>query len=762
MLITKLAREKTSLLAIAAALGPIALIGPSYAQSNNDGAGPAIRDEIVVTTQRREQSQQDVPITVNTLGGDDLKEQSINYTVDLAQKVPGLVLTPVASFAFPYLRGVGTDQQTVGLEPSVATHIDGVYFPRVASAMTELYDISRIEVIKGPQGTLFGRNATGGVVHVITQKPEDDFGAYVDFTAGNHGRIRVESAINIPLAEDVAAFRLSGVYHDDNGYSKNVFLDIDEDDTHIYALRGQLAVNPSDNFEIRFFGDYAKDESGRGGASHPTDPLAQNVALGVPGGDISTDIRTNFRDIDQTSDIEEWGAGAEINIDLGWANAKSLTSFRELEHRVNVDFDLTALNFGGFSDALEKSENWMQEFQLTSSADSSLDWLLGVFLFGEDVRQDYYFPFASSVFAANPAGPAVVPGGLYDAGTSDTTMVDTFSWAIFGQTTIPLTDKLSTTLGARYSKDRRDVDYNLFLLNIPTPLTGPELIANRPGLGASLIADSPSDDYSAFTPRAGLEYDVNDDVMLFFSASRGFKAGGFNGILFGAGTELESVQPETLWSYEGGVKSTLFDRRARVNATFFYYDYKDIQLNILTDDQAMTRGFANVRNAGDATIKGAELEFEFAASENLRFDGLVAYLDTELDTLIATDPNDATSTDQTGNPLPNAPEFSLTVGASYSAPIGNVGEATLRADFTHKSRRFHSVFEDQFNSSDPNDLLNARLTFDHESGRWSIAAYVRNLLDKDNESFGFRAPFFGSLQLYSEPRNYGINIVARL
>ena len=729
----------------------VSAAGGVFAQSS------ALLEEIVVTAQRRAESVQDVPITINALSGEQLRNNAINDTIDLQAKVPGFVFTPVSVFGFAYLRGIGTDQQTVGLEPAVATHIDGVYFPRVASGFQELFDIDRVEVIKGPQGTLFGRNATGGVIHVISKRPDNEFGGYLDMTVGNHEKVRFEGALNMPLVEDKVLFRGAAVYHNDQGFSSNEFLDKEEDDTDLHSIRTQLMVHASEDMSIRLFADYNNNEGGRGAASHPSEPF-DNFALGIPGGEINSDERINRRDAPADIDLEDWGVGAEIKWNLGNVTITSLSSYRELETGNQVDFDLTPLNFSGFSDPLEKSENWMQEIQVASNDNDKLEWVVGAFFLDEDVRQDYYFPFASSVFGGNPLGPAVMQRGLYDAGTSDTTLVDTFSWALFGQATYRLTDKLNVTAGLRYSYDEREIDYKLHLLDIPAPATAVDLIANRPGLGIAIIADEQKADWDAFTPKAGIEYFFSDDVMFYFSATRGFKSGGYNGILFGAATQVEAVDPEIIWSYEAGVKSTLLDDSLRLNIAGFYYDYKDIQLNILTADQAITRGFANVRNAGDADIYGVEVEAMLAVTDNIRFDGLIAYLDTELGNLQSSNPNIPTDIDQTGNPLPNAPEFSMNIGAEFNWGLGGHGEMTLRGDFSHRTRRYHSVYKEFFNSSSHNNLLNARLGYSSISGKWSAAVYARNLLDRENQSFGFRAPFFGALKLYSEERNYGFNL----
>ena len=732
----------------------LACITPRYGFAQES----VVLEEIVVTAQRREESIQDVPVTINAVSGESLKAGAINNTYDLQARIPGFVSTPVASFNFTYLRGVGTDQQTVGLEPAVATHIDGVYLPRVASGFQELYDVDRVEIVKGPQGTLFGRNATGGIIHVISNRPDNELGGYVDATVGNFEKRRIEAALNVPLADEQVALRVAAVYHEDEGFSENEFLGTEEDNTDFFGARAQLSFNINDRVDLRFFGDVAQNDGGRGAASHPSNPLGDNLALGIPGGEINPDPRINRRDAPAITEISDWGFGAELNWEFEDVRLTSITSYRELENSSNVDFDLTSLNFSGFSDPFEKSENWMQEIQLASTNDSNFQWVLGLFLFSEDVEQDYRFPFATSVFGGNPLGPPVAQGGLYDAGTSDLSVVETRAQAIFGQGTYSFNDHWRATFGVRFSREERSIDYQVLLLDIPTPATALDLINDQPALGAAFITDSQEEDWDAVTPKLGIEYTPSNNVLWFASATRGFKSGGYNGILFGAATELEAVDPEFLWSYEAGVKSTLADGRMRLNVSVFYYDYTDIQLNILTDEQSMTRGFANVRNAGDATITGIELEWHYAITSNFEISALLATLDSELDDLIAADPNDATSTNQTGNPLPNSPDFTGSLGGQYTWDFSNNSTLSARVDYSTRDRRYHSVFRDFFNSSASYDMINARVAYTSVNGNWSLGIYGRNLADEEIESFGFRAPFFGALKLYGEQRNYGLNI----
>ncbi len=715
--------------------------------------GSKLLEEVVVTAQRRAESVQRVPIAINAFTEDQMKAVGIDSTLDIQLKVPGLHLEPLAGHGFAYLRGVGTDTLSPGLEPTVAVHVDGVYLPRLTSIIGDFYDAERVEVIKGPQGTLFGRNATGGVIHLLSRKPEQKFGGYVDVTGGNYGTVRVEAAVNAPLSER-AALRVAGLFHDNNGYADNGYTGADEDTTEVQSFRAQLALQLTDNLNIRLFGDYMDDESSRGTASHVSPPVSDNPNVAL-GGTVFPDIRDTFRDVSANNETEAWGIGAEIIWDWGNMELKSLTSYREDENRYQVDFDLTEINSGGFNDPITESESFQQELQLSSVDDGPLQWVIGAFLFDDKALHDQIFHFNFARFAGVP--PAA--GGVYDTVFSnDISRLDTFAWALFGQASYQFSDNWRVHLGIRYSDEEKEIDYNGFQFQPIAPaLTGPELVANRPTpVGAPLTTLQDKTDNNTVTPKIGLDYFINDDVMVYFGATRGFKSGGYNTNLFGR--VPEAIDPETIWSFEGGFKSTLLDGQLRLNASVFYYDYKDIHQNVDLADNA--QGYANVRNAGDAEVLGFEADMVLAITDRFVVDGNFSYLDTELEDLMAADSNNPqnTSIDQSGNPLPRAPEFTFGLGAAYTWPI-QPGELVLRGDYYYMDdERFWSVFSDPLNSGDSYTRVNARLQFNHSSGKWSIAAFARNMLDEDAESNGFRSTVFGNLRTYQQPRTWGANV----
>ncbi|MDE0156261.1 MAG: TonB-dependent receptor [Gammaproteobacteria bacterium] len=740
-------KPDNKLLLISCIVAGVSATGGVFAQ------GTALLEEIIVTAQRRAESVQDVPIAINAFTGEQLKAVGIDSTLDIQLKVPGLHLEPLAGQGLAYLRGVGTDTLTPGLEPTTAVHIDGVYLPRLSSIISDFYDAERVEVIKGPQGTLFGRNATGGVIHFVSRKPEDELGGYLDVSGGNHATVRVEGALNTPISER-AALRVAGLLHDNNGYSDNAFTGRDEDTTDVKSFRTQLLFRPTDAVSIRVFGDYLDDQSSRGTASHVSPPLSDNPYVAFSGGTVLADIRDTYRDVTANNETEAWGIGAEITWNLGSVEIKSLTSYREDENRYQVDFDLTEINAGGFNDPITDSEFFQQEFQLSSIGDGPLDWVVGAFLFDDEALHDYPFPFSFGQFAV---GPTI--GGTYDTvfihGYSN---LDTFAWALFGQASYRLNDHLRAHAGIRYSDEEKEIDFESYsFVPIVPAQTGPEYIADRlTPSGPPTVAHQDETDSDSVTPKFGIDFFLSEDVMIYFGATRGFKSGGYNTVLFGP--LPEAVKPETIWSFEGGFKSTLADGKLRLNASAFYYDYKNIHQNVDLADNA--QGYANVRNAGDAEVFGIEADMVLALTDRFVIDGMFSYLDTELKDLMAPDLNvpGNPSIDQRGNPLPRSPEFIFGFGAAYTMPMP-AGDVTLRGDYYYMDdERYWSVFKDPLNSGDSYTRVNARLQFDHGSGKWSIAAYARNLFDEDAESNGFRSTTFGNLRTYQPPRTWGANV----
>ncbi len=332
---------------------------------------------ITVTAQKREESVQDVPIAINTYTGERLADAGVENTIDLQVIEPGLVFTTNAAFGQPYLRGVGTDLFTPGAESSIATFVDDVYQSRTISALQDFYDMQRVDVVKGPQGVLFGRNAVGGAINVYSNKPTDELEGYLSITPGNFNKTRFEGALNVPLADSMA-WRIAGLISKRDGYTDNVFTDRDIDDEDYYSLRTHLDIVLSDNVELLLSGNYSSEDSSRnvvtrvdtsGGAA-----IADSFNAIRPDDEFETALNE-----DPNVDIETRSLAATLNWDLGGMVLKSITAYRETDAAMVLDLDASQLDFASNA-PVQESETFSQELQLISQGDSAAEWVLGLYL----------------------------------------------------------------------------------------------------------------------------------------------------------------------------------------------------------------------------------------------------------------------------------------------------------------------------------------------------------------------------------------------
>ena len=690
---------------------------------------------ITVTAQKREENIQDVPIAINSYTGARLVDSGIENTIDLQVVEPSLVFTTNAAFGQPYLRGVGTDLFTPGAESSIATFVDDIYQSRTISALQDFYDVQRVDVVKGPQGVLFGRNAVGGAINVYSNKPTDELEGYFSGTIGNFSKTRVEGALNVPLSDGVA-WRIAGLISNRDGYTDNIFTGGDVDDEDYYSLRTHLDIALSDDAGLLITGNYSNEDSSRSIGSRVD--TSEGLAIADMFGAIRpSDVFEVALNEDNSVDIETYSLAATLDWNLGDVALKSITAYRETDAAMLLDLDASQLDFAS-NEPMQDSETFSQELQLISQADSSLEWILGLYYLQEDASQQlnlsFNFPMLSGVPASQqpPNDTHIQPDGS----------VDTTSIGVFGNAKYWLSDAWAISAGLRYNYDERDLD---FLQTVSSLSTG------------NVLAASPlvlSDSYEEVTPRVVVEYSTAEDTLLYFSASRGYKAGGFNTNVF----QPEGFEPELLWAYEAGIKSIFWDGRARVNSAFFYYDYKNLQLNTIPPGSPVGT-FQIVINAAQATIQGWEADALFAATDNLELNIGIQLLDARFDSFVATNPNDvaAGEVDRSGDRLPRAPETSINLGARY-AWLVNDREMTLRADYRYESAQFLDIFEDDAVRRGSNSTINAHLSYDF-SDNMSLSLWGRNLTNEETVQSSLRVDgLFGTIQFLAPPRTYGATL----
>ncbi|HEY0943357.1 MAG TPA: TonB-dependent receptor [Steroidobacter sp.] len=713
------------LASLIAAMGSSLGMGLAQAAEGTRASG---LEEVIVTAERREASLQEVPLAITAFSANDLDRSGLQSTVDLQYRTPGLVFTTNAALGQPYIRGIGTDIVNVGTDPSVAVHVDGIYQTRATASIQELFDVERVEIVKGPQGTLYGRNATGGAINAINREPQHEFEAAMDVLYGNYDKRRIRGMVNAPLVQDRVALRVAGFATQRDGYSRDVFKGQEIDDEDMWAARAKLALELADDVHLGLGVDHMKEDSRRNLASK-LNPNLPSPARDVFGAVISQDPRIVAYNDEHYLRLEHTLVSAKLEWKLGDVKLTSLTGYTEAKNRVKLDIDSTEVAFTRDIED-EDVRALSQELQLTGE-NGALQWLLGAFYLHEKAEQHLRIFFTP-----------------FDADTDYPVENKVDAYALFAQGTYAFSDAVRLTAGLRYSTEEKKAVFR----NVVTDPFG--VLTGEPGGGVFESELRPRDDWSAWTPKIGIDWDVADDVMLYAAATKGFKSGGFN--LTGAG---EQFDPEYIWSYEVGVKSTLLDRRLRLNAAAFYYDYSDLQVNRF--NEATGGATTSVTNAASARVNGLELEVNALLAEGLDLDLGVALLDAEYRNFRSANPdgeNPFVEEDLSGNTLPRSPKAVVSAGLQYSQPLGST-VLTLRGE----GRRQSQVWFDQFNSpgveQDAYTLWNAFVTLRDADDRWRVQLYGRNLSDELYRQSVIRATsILGTIEFWGAPRTYGIEL----
>ncbi|MDA5194531.1 TonB-dependent receptor [Govanella unica] len=677
----------------------------------------ALEEIIVTATKAGATRLQDTPLAVTALTGDLIAKAGLNNVKDLMSLTPNLVIAQNGSFSQVYIRGIGSNNVFAGSDPSSTLHVDGVYMARPISYLNNFLDVERVEVLRGPQGTLYGRNSVGGTINVISRLPDDEFRAKLQFTGGNYDLMRAEGYISGPLIEGKLAGSVSLLRSKRNGYLKNIVdTGNDVDNENVWAGRVQLRFTPNERLEFRLRADNLQTDDA-GGAYvkllqlSPTEPIVNTIY-----GDYGK-VALNLKGRSQR---RTRGLSGELLYDVT-DNMKlsSLTAYRESRLISSSDSDATAANVRR-TDQLEDQWQFSQEFNLTGAIDD-LSYVLGLYYFREHILANS----SVNAFATNTA-------------TTPNPTVNTNAWAGYGQGTYHVTDQIAVTAGMRYTRETKDFDQNYSQRSLITGLP----LAGYPRLY------SLSNTYDAWTPKLGLEFRPVDDVLVYASISRGFKSGGFN---FSSANPLQGFDPEKLWSYELGFKTDLLERRLRLNGAAFHYKYTDLQVQSF-----LTPGVVDITNASDAKIDGVELELVTAPVEGLQIGGHLAYLDA----VYKNYPNALKAGnipfDASGNILNFAPKWSYSIYAQYDQDLNGKGSLFARAEYGWKDRQFFTAENRALESQGSVGLVNASLGYTSPNERWQVLAFGRNLTNK--------AYLTGTANLglisgrVGEPRTYGLRL----
>lgn len=744
-------------LMITSALAPISALAQSPgAVTQGSAQNVSEIGDIVVTAQKRSESVQKVPLAVTAIGGEALRQGGITNVDALSSSVPTLQIGQSYGSANISLRGISLNAVNFGAENPVAFHVDGVFLARPTGVLGSFFDMQRVEVLRGAQGTLYGRNATGGSINLITADPTRDLSGYAQLTYGEYNHVGAEGAISGPLGSDKLLFRLAFRTDDRDGWGKNQFTGRDIDDNHERAVRGKLLFKPTDDFQIKLQADYAESHDHQtphyGGtplgtvpwgvslpsAFSPT-PIALGGTLPVRTRDISSESEPSRRN-------SFWGVSATMDWALGAVDLKSITAYRGINTKNQGDLDQTSAVLA-VAGLFEKSRQFSQEFQLSHQGDRS-NWLLGAFYFHE--KDDGQAPVAFSDILFNPLGIAPIPApGTLRQGYYAGSQVKTDAYALFGQYTREVVDRLRVTVGARYSIERKSaINQGAFNLVDAFDQRGFETTPNPstltiqcgeglPTIGFGAVPCIPSKTFRAFTPKLGLEFQATASILLYASVSKGFKSGVYN-----LGAVQPPVNPENIWDYEAGIKSTLLNGRLRANLSGFYYDYKDLQVNRVVVANAL------LENAAAAKIYGLEAEIVAKPTEAFQIDLTGAYLNATFSKFVTADnarpAGDGVTTDDFGNPafnlkgnrLSQSPKFSGKFGATYTIPVTS-GRLSVRGEAVYTSKIFWTPYNLDATSTAARTRLNASVNFESDDRHWTASLNARNIANKVQVTNGF-------------------------
>ena len=708
----------------------------------------------MVTATRRAANLQNVPATVSAFQGSDLAAQGIRTVAEITRTVPGLVVTRTAISTNLYLRGVGTGSVGYTTEAPVAVYIDGLYLPNPGSSVFSFNNIERVEVLKGPQGTLYGRNTTGGLVHVITRDPSRD--TKVDASVGyaNYNTLSLNAYASTPLSSTLAANIAFTHTKQSDGWGRNDLLGTDILTLDETGVQAKLLWEPVSGSRVTLRGMYVHVNTDEG------------VVVGIHPGAVGIDgtpflgeyVIRDRRDGRAISDL--YNVSLKIEQELAFANLLSITGYIDSEgnsqvNQLGIPGNAVTGQASQFANFPGHSRTYSQEFQLSSlnNTKSAFEWIAGLYYYHDNTRA------GSEVF-----GTCV---GTVCAGAVPTRTIGnltTRSYAAYAEGTYKITPSTRVTLGLRYTKDDKTISG--FAEPFPGRPNSPAALASTtvlfPGApypgNPSGIATSTS--YSQLTYKAVLAQDLTDDIHAYVSYNRGFRAGGYNPVNF----TNQPTRPEILDSFEAGIKSELFDRILRVNVAGFHYDYNDIQLR--TTAPPAPPGSSITFNAAKGRVNGLDLDVTLAPTRGLRITGSMELLDakfTSFPTAICTTPriiagavlggNSSANCDNSGKDFANAPHVSYTIGAVYTIESG-IGSIALAANDAFKSR----TFWDPNNrlSQRPYHLVNASVTWTLPHRNFDVQLFVRNLTKTQYFVLGTEA----TNDVYSPgaPRTYGITL----
>jgi iron complex outermembrane receptor protein len=741
--------------------------------------------EIVVTARRRAENLQDVPIAVTAFSGEALAERNVDTVDQIARYTPNIRFDAAAQLSGAsfnptvFIRGVGSNDFAIFTDAGVGFYVDGVYYARSIGANTDAVDLQSVQVLRGPQGTLFGRNTIGGAVIIETAKPQfDEISGKVEAITGRFDRADLRAAINLPIIRDRLALRLTAATLNRDGYVKRLSDGSDMGNRNTDMVRAQLRWDPSSRVRVDLAGDYTRSREHSAPnklvAVGPQAGLAARFALpgpvlslynanvapsrGIiaPNGQptlnpswITSDPFTTWAGGPNVNNLDLWGVQATIGVDLAPEfQLKSITAYRDMHAVFARDGDNTPFTFREtYND--DKVWQFSQELQASGRFGRRVSYVAGLYYLKEKGHDFGRADLAVSLWPplGPPASPAVY---LFN-------WIDNESYAAYGEVDIGLIDRVTLTLGGRYNHDskkiriinirQRDSFASSAGMDVRAPLGGnyPRFIDSD----TQNIPDSAS--WNSFTPRVILKADVTDHANVYASYSRGFKSGGFNLRPLSAPSEVTAYDPETLSTWELGTKTSWLDRRLTLNAALWRSRYQDIQLSV---NQTPLNFVANA----SGRLWGFEVEAAAKPSRWLDLNASVGHVDSKYTSISNPRAPSQVLPLTLSDHFVKAPRWTLAAGAQVNIPLGGLGMLKLRGDVTDYSRIYNDLSNHPYLTEDGYTLVNARLSWSDPAERFAVALFVTNLTKALYIQSGNFSNGFGLAELsYGRPREWGLS-----
>jgi iron complex outermembrane receptor protein len=725
--------------------------GQAVAAGEDTKAEPAL-ETVTVTAQHREQTLQEVPVAVSAIKGTSITADGVRSMGDITTFVPNASAKNPDGDGRPrwYIRGLGTGDTGAATVFPVGIYADDVYLNAPIAGGGPLFDLERIEILRGPQGTLYGKNTTAGAVNVISKKPAFDTDDYGTLGFGSKNERIVTGAIGGALVDEKLAGRVSLYSEERDGFQNNDFDGNTYGDVNKKAIRLQFLaqLNPDLDALLKLHSRQFKGDGSNGSL-----PVGRyyNVGYERPNGrDISLNVNEDYR-------LDHDGASLTFNWYLGDYTLTSISAYDYIRNRSTSDADYTPYEVNGAAITDNSYRQWSQELRLASPEDRPLHWLAGAHYFHEDLDSS----------AQRIVTPGPTPNGTGSNQVGTTALRDlgydhrTDSYALFGNLTYDFTDDFSVTGGLRWTQEKKDIDLDLVQLTRATA-NGPLIPLGGVGSNGNRQEDKT---WEAWTYDLTPEYRINDNLRVFFRYAHGFRSGGFNTGLSTSLAQLTTVDPEELDAYELGLKSEWFDRRLTVNANVFYYDYSDIQVNLLTVNNGVLT--TALTNGAKGTVKGAELEIEGQPTDRLHLRAAVSFLDTEYTDFKNTNPTTGAVTgDYSGNSFVRSPRNVVSLGADYTIPLQVGGKLVAGGDVSFRDKEY--FLADRQSSADETlsqphyTLANARLTWFSPDDKLSVSGFVNNLTDRRYQVHGRPNGTAGQYVItYGDPRTVGLSVTSR-